>query len=95
MNRLRPWARRAINACAIGVAGSFLLFGILDYQSKLDYLTSLETTLFWLQIVGVFVGLGLPPRVAPAAMISINALIYSAIAFGILSLIHRVRKRLN
>ena len=95
MNRLRPWARRAINAFAIGVAGSLLLFGIMDYQSRLDYLTSLETALFWLQIVGFFVGLGLPPRVAPAVLISINALIYSAIAFGILSLIHRVRNGMN
>ncbi len=95
MNRLRPTARRAINACAIGVAGSFLLFGIIDYQSKLDYQSSWENALFWLQIGGFLAGWGLRPLVAPAVMISINALIYSAIAFGILSLIHRVKNGLS
>jgi hypothetical protein len=95
MNRFRPLTRRAIIACAIGVASSLLLFAIFDYLSKRDYVTGWENALFWFIFVGLFAALGLDSRISAAVMISVNALIYSVIAFGILSLIHRVRKRLN
>jgi hypothetical protein len=86
MNRLRPRARRAIIACAIGVSSSLLLFAILDYQSKLDHQTGTENALFWLQIPGFLAAWGLDHRISAAVMISVNALIYSVIAFGFLIL---------
>jgi hypothetical protein len=89
MSRVRPWARRAIIACAIGVSSSLLLFALLYYQSKLDYLTGWENALFWFQVVGFFAAWGLDSRISAAVMISLNALIYSVIAFGFLMLFGR------
>jgi hypothetical protein len=91
MKRLPGLARRAIIASAIGLSVSLLLFAILDYQSKLDYRTSLESTLFWFQIVGFFAAWGSDRRISAAVMISVNALIYSVIAFGFLILFDRLK----
>jgi len=91
VNRFRSWARHAIIACAIGVSSSLLLFAIIDYQSKLDYQTGWENVLAWLQIAGLLAALGLDPRISAAVMISVNALIYSVIAFGFLILFGRLK----
>jgi hypothetical protein len=97
MNRLPRVARQAIIASGIGLSVSLLLFAILDYQSKLDHLTGLENALFWFQIVGLFKAWGLDSRISAAVMISVNALIYSVIAFGFLILFDRskIAKRQN
>lgn len=89
MNRFRPWAGRAIIACAIGVSSSLLLFAILDYQSRLNRPTGWESALFWFQIVGFLVAWGLDTRVSAAVMVSVNTLIYGVIAFGFLILFDR------
>jgi hypothetical protein len=89
MNWSHTRARRALIACVIGVSSSLLLFAILNYQSKLDYQTGWENALFWFQIVGFFVAWGLDSRISAAVMISVNALIYSVIAFGFLTLFDR------
>jgi len=91
MKRLPALARRAIIACAIGISVSLLLFIIIDYQSKLDYQTGWENVLFWPQIAGLLAALGLDPRMSAAVMISVNALIYSVIAFGFLILFGRLK----
>ena len=97
MNRLPRVARQAIIASGIGLSVSLLLFAILDYQSKLDYQTGWEKALFWFQIVGFFKAWGLDSRISAAVMISVNALIYTVIAFGFLILFDRMKiaKRQN
>ena len=89
MNWFRARARRIIITCALGVSISLLLFAILDYQSKLEYQTGWEKALFWFQFVGFFAAWGLDSRISAAVMISVNALIYSVIAFGVLTLFDR------
>ncbi len=79
---------------AIGLSVSILLFAITYYlyMFKLDFHANWEDAMFWLQMVGFFMGWGFPPLLGYIVWISVNALIYSGIAFGILSLIHRFRK---
>jgi hypothetical protein len=67
-------------AIAIGLAVSRLFLAIIRTQTGRAY-----DILFWLQIPGFVAGFGFSFRAFPYVMVSVNAILYSLIAFGILS----------